>query len=224
MKKIMIFVGALTLSGSMFAQKQEEGSQTIEMEFAPLGSEPLKINSFRYRYFKSENIAFRASLFIGGKGTTTLGDTSGGAVQTKSKNSNLDFTFRPGIEKHFDGTDKLSPYIGGELFLGLETTNDRAESNWMSDPKKIQTVTTKTSKTSFGLNALMGVDYYISDHLYLGAELGFGFLNTGKGNTKVSYDNSEMSGMSDSETKGNTSDLNWGPNYQGTIRLGWVFN
>lgn len=219
----MICLSVLAMSSTMFAQKQESGSQTIEMEFAPLGSEPLKINSFRYRYFTSDNIALRASLFVGGKGTTTYGELEEGATQTKSKNSNLDFTFRPGIEKHFDGTDKLSPYVGGELYLGLETTKDKAESNWSSDPKKIQTETTKTSKSTFGLNALMGVDYYVTDHLYLGAELGFGFLNSGKGKTKITYDNPESEGTSDSETTGNSSSLDWGPNYQGTIRLGWVF-
>ena len=223
MKKIMIIVGALTLSTSMFAQKQVAGSQTVELEFAPLGSEPFKVNSLRYRYFKSENTAYRMSLFLGGKSTSTLGDTIGGAAQTKDKNSNFDFALKPGIEKHFVGTDKLSPYYGAELFLGIKKTKNNDEENWTADNKQIGSTTTKTPKTSMGLNVLMGADYYISSNLYLGAELGFGFLKDGLGKTKTTYEHSEDTTLKDTDTKGNTSELKWGPNYQGTIRIGWIF-
>jgi hypothetical protein len=72
--------------------------------------------------------------------------------------------------------DDYTTTIDRVLLIGLAKTTDRAESNWSSDNKKIETSITKTSNLSFGLNALMGVDYYVSDHLYLGAELGFGFV------------------------------------------------
>jgi hypothetical protein len=71
----------------------------------------------------------------------------------------------------------------------------------------------------------MGTDFYATEHLYLGAEIGFGFLTEGLGKTKISYENAENASASKpSETKGNTRETNWGPNYQGTIRLGWRFN
>jgi hypothetical protein len=225
MNNKIVLIALLLVANSVLSQKQTAGAQTVELEFAPLGSEPLKINSLRYRYFKTENTAYRLSLFLGGKSKATLGDTTGGVAQTKSRNSNFDFSIKPGIEKHFSGTAKLSPYYGGELFFGLKNTKDNAESNWTSDKQKIETKTTKTSKASFGLNVLMGTDFYATEHLYLGAEIGFGFLTEGLGKTKISYENAENTGASKpSETKGNTRETNWGPNYQGTIRLGWRFN
>ena len=46
-----VFLTALAffLSFSFFCQKQEQGNITLELEFAPLGSEPLKINSLRQK-------------------------------------------------------------------------------------------------------------------------------------------------------------------------------
>lgn len=207
---------------SINAQKQNEGAQTIEMEFSPLGSEPLKISALKYRYFLQDNLCIRSSLFMGGKRNSVNSDTTGGVPMTKNKTGNFDFSIRPGIEKHFQGTNKLSPYMGVELFLGFTKTKNNNESLW-SDNETIQTSLTKTNSATFGSNIFMGTDYYISEHLFLGAELGFGFLIEGKGKTKTSYDNYETP-TQDSEVIGNTTQLNWGPNYQGTIRLGWIFN
>jgi hypothetical protein len=224
MKLKITFLTIFSMSSFVFSQKQVGGAHTIEMECSPLGSEPLKIGALRYRYFQSDNMAYRMSLFVGGKSSTTLGDTTGGAAQTRSRNSNLDFAIKPGIEKHFAGTSRLSPYFGGELFFGVKSTRDNAQSNWIADSKKIETKTTKTSKTSLGLNVLMGTDFYATEHLYLGAEIGFGFLSEGFGRTNVKYDNPEDSDSSKpSKSKGDTKQTNWGPNYQGTIRLGWRF-
>ncbi len=77
-------------------------------------------------------------------------------------------------------------------------------------------------KSATGLNAISGADFYFSDKIYLGIELGFGFLLEGKGKTKTKYENQDgSSGLQNSITKGVTSNFNWGPNYQGTIRIGY---
>ena len=199
------------------AQKQDNGNYTIEMELAPLGSEPLKINSIRLRKFTSDNTALRLSTFIGGKRTPSI--NSAGGVDLKSVSSNVDFSIRPGIEKHFDGTSKLSPYIGTELFLGLGSTNQSSESVWGSN--QIMTTKTKSRTSSAGLNVVCGADYYFSDKIYLGIEMGYGFLRDGKGSNSTKYTNPSDPSMTDLKTKGNSTNLNWGPNYQGTIRLGF---
>ena len=167
------------------AQKQDEGNYTIEMELAPLGSEPLKINSIRLRKFTSDNTALRLSTFIGGKRTPSI--NSAGGVDLKSVSSNVDFSIRPGIEKHFDGTSKLSPYIGTELFLGLGSNNQSSESAWGSS--EIMTTKTKSRTSSAGLNIVCGADYYFSDKIYLGIEMGYGFLRDGKGSNSTKYTN-----------------------------------
>ena len=217
MKHYLITILTIFTCNLVSAQKQDNGNYTIEMELAPLGSEPLKINSIRLRKFTSDNTALRLSTFIGGKRTPSI--NSAGDVDLKSVSSNVDFSIRPGIEKHFDGTSKLSPYIGTELFLGLGSTNQSSESVWGSN--QIMTTKTKSRTSSAGLNVVCGADYYFSDKIYIGIEMGYGFLRDGKGSNSTKYTNPSDPSMTDLKTKGNSTNLNWGPNYQGTIRLGF---
>ena len=217
MKHYLITILTIFTCNLVSAQKQDNGNYTIEMELAPLGSEPLKINSIRLRKFTSDNTALRLSTFIGGKRTPSI--NSAGGVDLKSVSSNVDFSIRPGIEKHFEGTSKLSPYIGTELFLGLGSTNQSSESVWGSN--QIMTTKTKSRTSSAGLNVVCGADYYFSDKIYLGIEMGYGFLRDGKGSNSTKYTNPSDPSMTDLKTKGNSTNLNWGPNYQGTIRFGF---
>ena len=217
MKHYLITILTIFTCNLVSAQKQDNGNYTIEMELAPLGSEPLKINSIRLRKFTSDNTALRLSTFICGKRTPSI--NSAGGVDLKSVSSNVDFSIRPGIEKHFDGTSKLSPYIGTELFLGLGSTNQSSESVWGSN--QIMTTKTKSRTSSAGLNVVCGADYYFSDKIYLGIEMGYGFLRDGKGSNSTKYTNPSDPSMTDLKTKGNSTNLNWGPNYQGTIRFGF---
>jgi hypothetical protein len=217
MKHYIITICTILTCNLVSAQKQDEGNYTIEMELAPLGSEPLKINSIRLRKFTSDNTALRLSTFIGGKRTPSI--NSIGSVDLKSVSSNVDFSIRPGIEKHFEGTSKLSPFIGSELFLGLGSTSQSSESIWGDN--QIMTTETKSKTSSLGLNIVCGADYYFSDKIYLGIEMGYGFLRDGKGSNSTKYTNPFDPSLTDEKTKGNSTNLNWGPNYQGTIRLGF---
>ena len=219
MKKIFILF-AFFISIDAFAQKQEEGNMTLELEFAPLGSEPLKINSLRTRYFYQENMALRLSVYAGGKRSSTNNVTPDSSAQLVNYTGNFDFTFRPGIERHFDLAKNLSTYLGGEFFYGYNMNRTKNES--LNSNNSIMTMKNITTKSSIGLNVISGADFYFSDKIYLGIELGFGFLFDGKGKTKTKYENQDgASGLQNSMTKGTTTNLNWGPNYQGTIRLGY---
>jgi hypothetical protein len=203
-----------------YSQKQDKGDYTLEMQFSPLGSEPLKINGIKSRYFFEEKTAYRLSLYIGGKSSPST--VQSGDIELKNKTSNFDFTFRPGLEKHFDGTTKLSPYYGGEGFLGLSTSKNSTQNLWSSS-NTIQTTTTKKSSPMFGLNIFSGTDFYFTEKFFLGIEMGFGLMVEGAGHTKTKYNNPEDPTLTDSNKKGLSSNLSWGPNYQGTIRLGYCF-
>jgi hypothetical protein len=226
--KHIIFLICLLFSLNVFSQKQELGNITTELELAPLGTEPLKIGSLRARYFNTASTAFRLSIYLGGSSTTTnsvginydqLGNPD--SVDLKSKSSNMDFILRPGYEIHLAGTEKLSPYIGGEAYFGIKSTKSKDELNWNDNGNyKIMTTTTKQKTPTFGINLLAGADYYITDKVYLGVEFGYGFLSEGLGKTTVEYEN-PSSGQKNTEEKGNTRTFNWGPNYQGTIRIGF---
>ncbi len=218
--KHTIILFAFFISLNALAQKQEEGNVTLELEFAPLGSEPLKINSLRTRYFYKDNKALRLSVYAGGKRSSTSSMTPDSSAQLVNSTGNFDFTLRPGVEHHFDVAKKLSPYLGGEFFYGYNVNRTINESPNSSN--SIMTMKNMTAKSSFGLNAISGADFYFSDKVYLGIELGFGFIFEGKGKTKTKYENQDgASGLQNSISKGTTTNINWGPNYQGTIRLGY---
>jgi opacity protein-like surface antigen len=217
--KTKITILALLISAVSFSQKQDAGDIPIELEFAPLGASPLKIASLRARYFKSDDIAFRMSLYLGGSSKPTYSKPND--VELVSKTSDFNFVLRPGIEKHFEGTDNLSPYIGGELSYGYKRNSSYTESNWSSNSSEIKAKNSVDSKSTFGMNVLTGADYYITDKIYLGVELGFGFQYEGRGGSSVVWENPENSSESDSDEIGNSSNFQWGPNYQATIRLGY---
>jgi len=215
---ILLFSG-IVVNTAVLGQKQDPGNITLEMEFSPLGSEPLAINGIRARYFKSDDIALRMGLFVGGSNNPIV--TEVGDIELTSGSSSFDFTLRPGFEKHFDGTKSLSPYIGAEGLFGSSVNSSKSESLWLSDQNEVQTIRTSNSSPQFGLNILSGADIYIMDKFYLGIELGFGFLLDGAGKDRVKYKNPEDDSMENTITKGNSSQLNWGPNYQGTLRIGY---
>ena len=77
------------------------GEKTFELFINPFSPTPIKFNDVRLRKFVTDNKAYR------------LGGTFG--FISESPNFNLNLSLASGIEKHFKGTKRLSPYIGGEL-------------------------------------------------------------------------------------------------------------
>lgn len=119
--------------------KQAGGENNLQLLFAPFGSTPLSLNEgITYRRFlKDGKLAARLSISISSSKSTDVimqaddtlafpttttvfhAEGGGGYIQlTTGMNPQADlvsktsgFSFRPGIEKHFEGTDRLSPYI-----------------------------------------------------------------------------------------------------------------
>lgn len=203
--------------------KPAAGERTLEVNFAPLGGTPVSIGGIKYRSFGSETKAFRLGLFLGyGSTATVTQDEDGDAdqVELKDKKSTFTISLQPGIEKHFAGTERLSPYIGGVLSIGYGMTNEREEQQVPDEA--VGATITKGGSLDLGLNAVAGFDYYVANKLYLGTEIGFGVAMHSDMTKKVTYDNIE--GAEDSESKvDNKSTFNVGPNVVGQLRLGWVF-
>ncbi len=222
MKKLSLLIVLMGFSYSSFSQKQDQGDIPIELEFSPLGANPLKISSIRARYFLKENLAFRMGLFAGGSRKPSFTEVNNVELANVARGFNLNL--RPGIEKHFNGTERLSPYYGGELSFTYKKDVTAAESIWSSNADQIKTQKSISSKSTIGLNVFSGADFYITKKLFLGVELGFGFQYEGRGKTSVKWKNPESSSDTDTKEAGNSSNLQWGPNYQGTIRLGYCLN
>lgn len=212
-KAIVLFMAVFfCLAGTeVFAQKQMGDEMNLELQFAPLGGTPMGISGLRFRKFLSETSAFRVNLFLGGttesNPTADAGDitliVAGDDVLNGSRLNTIDRTFdfsiRPGYEIHFDGTDRLSPYVGVEVEFATGSTttederfsytgsieNDQVNVNGTAD----WVHTTKQSHTRLGFNLVAGFDFYFVDNLYLGGELGFGWGRTTMGDVEYSWDN-----------------------------------
>lgn len=222
MKKLLVIAAAALFAGSVAnaqdIMKQTGGEQNFEVMFKPLGGSPIGINGIKYRKFTSATTAIRASVFLGFGSSTEISGQDSNNNDLKSTTSNFDISIAPGIEQHFVGTDRLSPYIGGEAVIGFSTNGTKDQVEIGTDIKDI-----KSSMGSFniGLNAIAGMDFYFADNIYLGAEFGFGLLFTKDLTSKQDVIGTDGA-ITTAETKGGSS-INLGPNAVGAIRLGFLF-
>ena len=181
MKKVLLSAVALLAFG--FANAQEEksgfkastGNLTTELSVNGL-IDNVSFNlqdqgfdnemMFKARYFKSESIAYRGLFTIGVDSETTKMNPD----DLKESTTKIGLGF--GVEKHFAGTDRLSPYVGGDLLVGFNSSKVEQGSNEQKGPNGFRV----------GVRGVFGADYYFAKNLYLGVEAGLGIFyhNTGK--------------------------------------------
>lgn len=235
MKKTLLSIALVATGLVAFAQKPVAGDKTAETSLNfQVGSAGVSYGApeLRLRYFLSEGAAVRLRLNLGSSSTTThVTDGLNPVVTTAEVKNNTGFTFgiTPGFEKHFAGTDKLSPYVGAQLpisFTGAATTDVTNAAT--ASPTSASVVSgdeyhSKTGSTfGIGLGLLIGADYYFTDAVYLGAEMGLGIFNmssTGKGSVEVKTGGTTTT--SDG-TESSSFDL-FGIMPSGGVRLGFKF-
>ncbi len=233
MKKIIFLfaVALLTVTGAQ-AQKFQGGEKNIEVQFSPLGGSPISLNGIRFRMFNSETSAIRIGLIANNVKTTTVREQQSKTISSDDKviilpelydtETNRNLGISVGYEMHFTGTDRISPYVGGQFSFvsGKETlVKEFHNANTADDqPKAENWVTwemTRTQGTStIALAAVAGVDFYFVDNFYLGAEMGLGFQSmtykdreTEAGNTdawKYSTVNSTETGWTGGNAQGDS--------------------
>ena len=170
MKKVLILVSAVALSGTMFAQKAGsdnpfslEGAMNVSKEGVSWAAPNL-----RMRYFIKDNLAVRLTVGREGSSVTTTVPASTSTVynpadstttvttipasEVTTKNSIMNFGLA--AEYHLPGTDRMSPYFTAGFNTGKDSRNDFS---------------------TFGLNVGAGIDYYVAENIYLGLELGFNY-------------------------------------------------
>lgn len=180
------------------------------------------MNNLRFRYFASSDIAYRLGFSVSSSTEKDINLVNPGAnneAELEDKTSSFGFSISPGIEKHFEGTDRLSPYVGAVLNFSTVSTTQTVESLDANDAV-VETETKNPNNddaTTFGLNLVLGADWYFSKHIYMGTEVGFGFQSQ---NIK---DNEVTPPTGPSSTTPNGSEFNLGPNVNGAIRLGFLF-
>ena len=238
--KKSILLSAFALASTFaFAQKPGEGEKTAEVLLnLQIGDSPLSygLNSngggapaeIRLRYFLSDMGAVRLRLGLGGGSTTT--NIAGSGVDATVKTTNgFGLAFFPGYEMHFEGTNKLSPYVGAQLGITMiggrtiavtNAINPTPQSDDVIEGHKYDEKTGSTFGFSAGL--MMGADYYLFDGVYIGGEFGLGLFSmssTGEGEKKTT-----LSGGSPTTSKilGSNSNSYFGAS-AGGVRLGIKF-
>lgn len=228
MKKLLVIAAAALFAGSVAnaqdVMKQTGGEQNLEVLFAPLGGSPIKIGGIKYRKFTSATTAIRGTVFLGFSSDKSVDSgltpiiKDGEAINGMKTTSSFDIMIAPGIERHFVGTDRLSPYIGAEVNLGFGNETTKTEKPNDDNTAFVDAGKVTNGSISFGATAFAGVDFYFADNIYLGTELGFGALFTSK------FDQKSKPEGGDEFTSGpQGSSFAIKPVFVPQIRLGWLF-
>jgi len=234
-KKLSLAALAISsLITAVSAQNSQSGNnkfsandRNIEVQLAPFSAtdSPISLNGFKFRYFNSENTAIRLNANITSNSSTEITQAENSdldLLELKKKTSSFQFMIAPGYEMHFSGTDRLSPYIGGEAVLDYLSNSTRTESQ-QEDAVKY----TKDSNSSddaghfgFSLNGVAGFDFYFTKSLYLGAEVNYGL------NLKSNLSTKQKSDTKDYEAPDpvkNGSSFSFQPGAMGQFKLGFLF-
>ena len=210
MKKIILSLALVATGVVAFAQKPAAGDMTLESRFSLDMGGPNGFNTptIRYRYFLMDDLAIRATLGINSASNTQT-ITNGAvapAVVEKGEiiTKGMAFGIALGAEKHLEGTEKLSPYFGAELNFGMigagmtdavsgaANANDRNVTATGSNngaaftAKDDKYESTDGGATALGFKLVFGADYYFTNSIYLGGEMGWGFMSMSQKEQKVS--------------------------------------
>lgn len=228
MKKLILTASILISSFSLSADeglmlKPAKGNITTQVGIA-VSTFMSPVNSFGFngRYFLQDRLAIRASIIVDNSKTTdnffeNANGTGGSGSFTSSTSSKA---FLIGVEKHFAGTKRLSPYFSLDLGFGGGREKNEGENsdgtNFIGSYKESEDI----KFSGLMVNAGLGFDYWFTDGMYIGAEYSFlSFssmtskestkeMTAGPTTTKVVTPESKSSGL---------STLNAVP----VFRLGW---
>ena len=242
MKKFF-FLAAAVIAGSFAADAQEKQYKpeamdfSLEMNYTPglsigtggSGSGLVSLSNSTFslpdyglkgRFFITDRFAVKLNLGFStdsDKSKEYTENTTGGVTSvttTESKSAVTAFSIMPGVEYHFGDFKRVSPYVGAAFGLTAGNTTS-------TTPITDGTTTTKQPTFGFGINVSTGVDVYICQGFYAGAELGlgYGYSKAGRGKTTT------VSNGATTESNGTTETINsnFGFYAAPSIRIGWFF-
>lgn len=217
MKKLLV-ASAIALFATVSAQeyKPTTGDVTVDLGVSGgLGNTSIGLAdggaAFKVRYFKTDKLAYRFTMVLANNNDT---DNPSNTVVTKDN----DFALALGVgaEKHFAGTDRLSPYIGGDILIGYASQNTKTTNSPVGGPVSVSEV--KGPNTfGAGVRGVFGADYYFAKRVFLGVEAGLSLMYSSEGDTTI-----KNTGVADVTSKGG-SNFNISPSVVTGIRIGYAF-
>lgn len=225
--RYLSFVLLLSIFSKVFSQeaKEEQSADlsykahaknlTAEVNFNPFSSAPISINYFRLRTFINDRSAVRMGFSISARNQKQIENVT---------QSSFEISLRPGYEHHFQGTERLSPFVGFDVDITIKSSSF-SDDREVATRGPIKSVSgawdsngTERGFTRFGANFLVGADYYVVKRLYLGLEFGYGFQLVNSSDITVT----PFSGTAGQPLKGGST-FQLGPNFNSSLRLGFVF-
>lgn len=185
MKKAILIVAALILGFQAYAQETvtPAGNITIDLNFDPAAIFDAGAGSMFYfpyvkaRFFNSSNTAFRIGLGVDLESDKEYMDADG---EDFVKTSSTDILIAPGYEKQV-GQDRFRFYYGADLPISFYTTKSVSEFGGNT----IEAKNPDGGYFSIGVDAILGIDFYLLPNFYIGAELSPGFYFVNYSDTEV---------------------------------------
>ncbi len=220
MKKILLSVCFLATSIFAFAQKPAEGDHAFTFGLSGINnlgvSTPTFTGSLLFKHYLKDNLAARVGINFGNSSSHYIYNQQiAGGDSIKANKSSSNFGITLGMQYSFKGTDRLETYIGADIYFnkgsskgdttetqttnlggGITTKHDYSGSN------------TNPSITKIGFIPCVGLNYYFTDWLAVGAEFGWGFISTSYGqqtSTGTATDATTVSGTTTTTTSTTTS-------------------
>jgi hypothetical protein len=240
MASILATVGSFAQTAKIDTQKSLKpgiGNLTTELNVNPFNGQVSlnnSLNQIKFRYFTSPTVALRLGFNISRIDSTYNVDNPYGTNSYFDNDSKKSTTvgFNLGIEKHFTGTKRLSPYIGADLSITDRSSSENISNNqstttvtnaWYYSYYNNNTLITQIQQpgyTRYGLNLFTGFDFYIARHFFFGYEFNY---NISKTNWKdVSVTTTPSTGATTNASTKN-SNFTFGPSLINGIRLGYSF-
>ncbi len=229
MKKAILAISAIAMTVGANAQeftayKPFAGNLTTELGLTGgIFNSEIKLSEgalLRGRYFLTDQSALRLGLNVtsqSNKENFWKDSTSTKGVLTERQSQ---ININLGYEKHFKGTNRLSPYVGGDVLLGFGSTKEVGDKTNGVTYNANYGYDMKTSNFSWGVRGVVGADYYFAKNVYLGVEAGLGFMNQIGGKTKGST--TIGSTTTNVEVKSQGSSFDFAPAVVTGVRLGFV--
>ena len=225
---VIIFI-FLFFSNAFYSQKdslsanEKNVKTSLETQFYPRVNSGVFEPNIKARFIFSDQHVLRSNLMFNYQNNKReILESNGngvGSVETLSQNVLMSL----GYEYIFN-TNKLRPYLGFELLFGVgkdEVYGSRTDSIvFVSDFN----YSSKVSSNNIGFGVFSGFDFFITDGLYVGTELGFQFLAT-------KFSRGEFKQMDASSTTApeivtaipENKNTALGASAVGVIRVGWMF-
>jgi len=198
------------------------------------------LNQLKFRFFASTALAWRLGL-TGNRISNFSENTNpygNNPYNYKNERSSTTLGLNLGLEKHFAGTKRLSPYVGADLAIANKSSKQE-----ITEKQTVTTITgawreyiyngsnpnypilsqeAERAYFRYGLNLVTGFDFYMAHHFFFGYEVNFGFSQTAYKEIEVSLSTFGGGSPSDNNDVKNTS-FTFGPNLLNGVRIGYIF-